>query len=124
MADIKFTAFVNDVRKTADGKEVWLIKTAETHRRENENGEWETTARTFRDVRAQRNQGVDLSQFQEGDLVSVEGFEITIPSESNGQTYYNLSVFAHTAEKVESKAEEKPAPPSRPAGNRRPTRGR
>jgi single-stranded DNA-binding protein len=119
MADIKFTAFVNDVRSTADGKEVWLLKTAETHRREGENAEWETTGRTFRDVRAIRDSGVDLSQFAEGDRVTVEGFEVTIPSEHNGQTYYNLTVWANSVEPAAPAADSKQqARPTRPAAKR------
>lgn len=117
MAAIEFIGFVNDVRQT-DG-EVWLLKTAETHRREGADGNWETTGRTFRDVRAIADSGIDLSDFKVDDIISVEGYEVTIPSKSGDTTYYNLTVWAHTIEKVES--EKKPAakPEAKRAANRR-----
>lgn len=104
MAEIKFTGFVNNALKSAEG-EVWLLKTAESHRRENANGEWETTARTFRDVRLSNNApaNIDLSEFAaEGTRVVVEGFEVTIHTESDGRDYYNLVVFANSIELAES----------------------
>lgn len=123
MADIKFTGFVNSALTSSEG-EVWLLKTAESHRRENEQGEWETTARTFRDVRLSKDAAanIDLSAFaEEGTRIVVEGFEITIHTEKDGRDFYNLNVFASSVELAESA--EQPAKPVRkvPArsGNRR-----
>ena len=110
MANVKFTAFVNSALTSKEG-EVWLLKTAESHRRENSEGEWETTARTFRDVRLSNNApaNIDLSEFAaEGTRVTVEGFELTIHSERDGQDYYNLTVYADSIELAESAQENKP----------------
>ena len=103
MADIKFTAFVNDV--VASGQAgVWLLKTAESHRRENDAGEWETTARTFRDVRVAKGSTIDLNEFPRDSRIQVEGFEVTVHSERDGQDYYNLCVWADSIELVVSAA--------------------
>lgn len=123
MADVKFTAFVNSALTSSEG-EVWLLKTAESHRRENSEGEWETTARTFRDVRLANNAdaGIDLSEFAvEGTRVTVEGFEVTIHSERDGRDYYNLTVYATSielAETQQSKPQQK-RPAQKPRPNRR-----
>lgn len=119
MADIKFRAFVNDALTSSDG-ETWLLKTAETHRREKEDGSYETTARTFRDVRVSRDSGIDLGEFSEGDRVEVVGFETTIPSQKEGgETFYNLTVWASSVEKLEPA--EAPAASKAPA--RKPAQG-
>lgn len=109
MAKIEFIGFVNETRES--NGETWLLKTAETHRRDGENGERETTARTFRDVLAIRDSGVDLSQFKANDLVSIVGYESTVVSEHNGVTYYNLTVWANSVELYQ--AQDKPAKPAR-----------
>lgn len=122
MADIEFTAFVNSALKSKEG-EVWLLKTAESHRRENDNGEWETTARTFRDVRLSNNapDNIDLSEFAaEGTRIRVKGFELTIHTERDGQDYYNLNVYADSIELAESA--EQPAKPMRKASAQRGSR--
>lgn len=117
MAQVKFTAFVNSALKSAEG-EVWLLKTAESHRRENAEGEWETTARTFRDVRLSNSapDNLDLSEFAaEGTRITVEGFELTTHTERDGQDYYNLTVYADSIELAPSA---EPAKPARKAGAR------
>lgn len=124
MADIKFTGFVNQALTSAEG-EVWLLKTAESHRRENaETGEWETTARTFRDVRLSNDAAanIDLSAFAaEGTRIVVEGFEVTIHTERDGQDYYNLNVYASSIELAESA---QPQPKAKAPAARKPAPAR
>jgi len=114
MADIEFTAFVDKVLTSKEDGQNWLLKTSETHRRENrETGEWETTARTFRDVRLSNDADPDLFEaIHEGDRVRVKGFELTIASERDGQNYYNLTVYTSECELVVPD-EQTPAKPQR-----------
>jgi hypothetical protein len=125
MADIEFTAFVDKVLTSKESGQNWLLKTSETHRRENrETGEWETTARTFRDVRLSNDSDPDLFEsVKEGDRVKIKGFELTIASERDDRTFYNLSVYASSCEPAE--AAQQPAKEqgrrttTPPRGNRR-----
>ena len=93
MADVKVAnAFVEDVVSDRDGV-VFALRTSEPHRRKNDQGEWETTARTFRTVRASRDSGVDLSVFRKGDRVEFQGSEKTEKRERDGRTFYDLIVW-------------------------------
>ena len=123
MANVQFTAFVNNALKSSDG-EVWLLKTAESHRREGEKGEWETTARTFRDVRLSNvaADNLDLSEFAaEGTRIVVEGFELTVHSEREGVDYYNLTVYADSIKLADSAEQPKKPVSKKPVsrGSRR-----
>jgi hypothetical protein len=92
MAQIEFDAFVEDWSK--DGRTVdWAIKTAEQHRKQVD-GEWTTTGRTFRTVKAGYGVSIDFSQFKKGDRVTVIGKEQTDAREYQGKTYYDLVVKA------------------------------
>lgn len=93
MAEIKFKAFVEDSKTTRDG-EVFVLKTSEPHRRKNDQDQWETTARTFRDVKASR--GVSLAGFSKGDRVEVVGQEKTEVREYDGKKLYTLVVWAES----------------------------
>lgn len=94
MAEIKVTnAFVEDVITDRDGV-AFVIRTSEPHRRKNEQGEWETTARTFRSVRTSRDSGVNLPNFTKGDRISFEGTEKTEKRERDGRTFYDLICWA------------------------------
>jgi hypothetical protein len=92
MADVDFTAFVEDVKE-------WMMKTSEPHR-EQINNEWQTTSRTYRVVKAAYGVSIDFSQFQKGDRVKVAGKEMTKKREYNGQTYYDLICKAETITKI------------------------
>jgi hypothetical protein len=92
MAEIKFTAFVDDVKD-------WMIKTSEPHR-EQVDGEWKTVCRTTRNVRAAYQVNIDFTQVQKGDRVRVEGNESTKKREYDGKTYYDLVCKATSVTKV------------------------
>lgn len=118
MANVEFTGFVNKTLTNGDGQ-VWLLKTAEPHRRENDKGEWETTARTFRDVLLSRDSDPDMfAGFTEGDRVTVKGYELTVHSQSGGNDYYNLTVYADSIELLVSEEKPKPKVNKRPASRR------
>lgn len=96
MAEIKVSnAFVEDVVTDREGT-VFALRTSEPHRRKNDRDEWETTARTFRTVKASRDSGVNLSAFAKGDRIGFTGDEKTERREKDGKTYYDLVVWAST----------------------------
>ena len=90
MAEIRFTAFVE--KKLGS----WGMTTAEPHSKKNDQDEWVTVSRTFRTVKPAYGVELDLSQFGEGDRVSVVGRESTEISEKDGKKYYNLTVKAES----------------------------
>lgn len=93
MADIKVTsAFIEDVITDRDGTP-FALRTSEPHRRKNDAGEWETTARTFRTIRASRDSGIRLTNYVKGDRVQFEGTEKTEKRDKDGKTYYDLVVW-------------------------------
>lgn len=94
MADIKFNGFVEDVIRNQSG-EAFALKTTEPHRRKNDQGGWETTARTYRDVKVSRDSGITLEQFTKGDRVEIVGNEKTERIRSQaGKDIYPLVVWA------------------------------
>lgn len=94
MAEIKVTsAFVEDVITDRDGVP-FALRTSEPHRRKNDRDEWETTARTFRTVKASRESGITLTNYVKGDRVEFAGTEKTEKRDHNGKTYYDLVVWA------------------------------
>lgn len=93
MAGIKFKGFVERLVTDRDGVTFGLV-VAEPHRRKNDAGEWETTARTFRTVKASRQAGVDWSVFAQRDRVEVAGQEKTEHRNSaDGKDHYDLVVW-------------------------------
>lgn len=94
MAEIKFTAFVNEWKKdSSDRHPKWAMKTAETHRKK-DGEKWITTATTYRTVKLGFGVDIDLTQFSPGDRVVVVGNEITEMWESNGRKGNTLVVKA------------------------------
>lgn len=92
MADIKFTAFIEDTVRSQSGG-VFVLKTSEPHRRQ-VNGEWVTESRTFRDVKASRESGLNLDTWQKGDRVEITGSEKTEVRNGTDRKYYSLIVWA------------------------------
>ena len=92
MAKIEFEAFVEDV--ISGGTGVFGLKTAETHSRKDDQGQWQTVARTFRTVKASRDAGVSFDGFAKGDKVTVTGAEKTEVREWQGKKLYDLVVWA------------------------------
>lgn len=96
MANVQIeSAFVEKVISGQQGP--FALKTVELHRRKNDRGEYETTARTFRDV---KGRDVDFSQFAEGDRVRIIGREVTEKREHEGKDYYSLVVWADAVVKI------------------------
>jgi hypothetical protein len=93
MAEIKVaSAFVEDVVTDRDGVP-FALRTSEPHRRKNDQDLWETTARTFRTVKASRESGISFTNYVKGDRISFEGTEKTEKREKDGRTFYDLVVW-------------------------------
>lgn len=106
MADIKFTAFIEETVSNQQG-DVFVLKTAEPHRRKNDRDEWETTARTFRDVKVSKEAGIQLAQFVKGDRIDITGTEKTeTRTDTTGKKHYSLVVWASSI----SRTGQSPAP--------------
>lgn len=99
MAKVEFEGFVNGTA----GNPVFVLKVAETHRKKNQAGEWENDGKTFYDVKAGYESGIDLAQFGEGVRVKVSGKQKTVSREHNGKKFYTLTVAADRIEAVESR---------------------
>jgi single-stranded DNA-binding protein len=94
MAQITYTAFIESVIRNQSG-DAFALKTSEPHRRKNDRDEWETTARTFRDVKVSRESGIQLAQFQDGERIDITGTEKTeTRTDTNGKKHYSLVVWA------------------------------
>lgn len=98
MATIEFTAFVDET-VTGNQGGVFVLKTSEPHRRKNDQDQWETTARTYRDVKVSRESGINLDAFQKGDRVKITGTEKTeeragIDKQNQPKKFYTLVVWA------------------------------
>ncbi|WP_336698210.1 hypothetical protein [Curtobacterium sp. USHLN213] len=93
MAQITFTAFVEDWTQNHQQHPDWAMKTAEPHRKR-DGDQWVTTARTFRTVKGGYANDlpvrIDFTQFRNGDRVVVTGTEVTEVREANGKKYYDL----------------------------------
>lgn len=112
MAKIEIdSAFVESWTKTTEQHPSWGMKTAEQHRRKNDNGEWETVGRTFRTVKVSRSSGIDLTQFRKGDRVSIAGREVTETREHEGKKFYDLVLWADSVEPVEGSQRQPVAQP-------------
>ena len=100
MAKIEIkSAFVED----AKGSPTFVLKIAEPHSKKNEQGGWDTVSRTFYDVKVSRDSGIDLSQFQKGDRVSLGGNLKTEVREHEGKKFYTLTIWADSVQVAESR---------------------
>lgn len=99
MAITSFEGFVNK----QVGSPVFVLKVAESHRKKDESGEWVNDGKTFFDVKAGYESGIDLAQFGEGARIKVSGRQKTVSREHNGTTYYTLTVAAGRIEVVEAR---------------------
>lgn len=94
MAKIEIpSAFVEDNKG-------FVLKIAEPHSRKDEQGKWQTVSRTFFDVKASRDSGIDLSVFEKGARVAVWGSQKTEVREHQGKKYFTLTVWADRIEAV------------------------
>lgn len=96
------SAFVESWTKNQEQHPAWGMRTAEQHRRKNDQGQYETVGRTFRTIKVSRSSGIDLTQFAKGDRVKVTGSEVTESREYEGKTYYDLIVWADSVELVQA----------------------
>lgn len=99
MAQVTFTAFVEDWTANNPQHPDWALKTAEPHRKK-DGDQWVTTARTFRTVKGgyanDQPVRIDFTQFKKGDRLIITGTEVTEVREHNGKKYYDLVVKATT----------------------------
>lgn len=129
MALIEFTAFVNGSVEDRKTGETFVIKSAESHRRQLEDGTYETTARTFRDVFVAKDADESSADWfrnaihSESDMIEVKGYEMTRAREYDGRTIYDLVVYATEIKPHEVAAQSKrPAAKKTPAKRPSPTR--
>jgi hypothetical protein len=92
MAEIQFTAFVEDVLQFG-------MKTSEPHKQQID-GEWKTISRTYRFVKESYGTTIDFTQFAKGDLVKIVGKESTKVREYEGKKYYDLVCKADSVTKM------------------------
>jgi hypothetical protein len=111
MADIKFTAFIEDTVTNQQG-DVFVLKTAEPHSKKNDQDRWETVSRTFRDVKVSREAGIQLAQFAKDERIDVTGTEKTeTRTDTTGKKHYSLVVWATSI----TRAGQAPAAAAEPA---------
>jgi hypothetical protein len=72
----------------------FVLKIAEPHSKKNEQGGYDTTSRTFFDVKVSRDSGINLEQFQKGQRISVKGNQKTEVREWEGKKLYSLVIWA------------------------------
>lgn len=90
MAEISIrSAFVEDNKG-------FVVKIAEPHSKKNDQGGYDTISRTFFDVKVSAASGIDLSQFQKGQRVSVKGTQKTEVREWEGKKIYTLVIWAES----------------------------
>lgn len=88
MADVTIkSAFVEDNKG-------FVLKIAEPHSKKNDQGGYDTVSRTFFDVKASRDSGINLDQFVKGQRVAVTGQQKTEVREYEGKKYYTLTIWA------------------------------
>lgn len=109
MADITATVFIEDALRSQQGG-VFVLKTAEPHRRKNDRDEWVTESRTFRDVKVSRESGINLDTFNKGDRVVITGQEKTETREHDGKKFYSLVVWASSIVPAERGGQQQAAP--------------
>ena len=84
------------------GNPVFVLKIAEPHSKQDEQGNWQTVARTFFDVKVKKDSGIDLSQFAKGTRVKIAGAQRTEVREHQGKKHYTLVIWADSIEQVEA----------------------
>lgn len=84
------------------GNPTFVLKIAEPHSRKDEQGKWQTVARTFFDVKVGRESGIDLARFVKGSRVKVAGTQRTEVREHEGKKYYTLLLWADSIELIEA----------------------
>ncbi len=72
----------------------FVVKIAEPHSKKNEQGGYDTISRTFFDVKVRKDSGIDLSQFEKGQRIQVEGRLVTDVREYEGKKLYTLTIWA------------------------------
>lgn len=99
MAKVVFDAFVEEVARSNRDGSVFALRTAETHRRKDDDGNYHTTARTYRRVKLTRESSSSLDRFVKGDRVHVEGTEKTEKfTATDGRDLYSITVYADVVE--------------------------
>lgn len=109
MAEISATVFIEDALRSQQGG-VFVLKTAEPHRRKNDRDEWVTESRTFRDVKVSRESGISLDPFSKGDRVVITGQEKTETREHDGKKFFSLVVWASSIVPAERGGQQQAAP--------------
>lgn len=89
------------------GSPTFALKLSEPHSKKDENGKWQTTSRTFFDLKVGRDSGIDLGRFTKGDRVTFTGTQKTETREHQGKKYYTLTVWADS---VDIASQGQPAP--------------
>lgn len=118
MAKIEFEGFVNE----AVGNPVFVLKVSENHRKKDDGGNFVNDGKTFFQVKAGYESGIDLAQFPVDSRIRVIGKQRTKSREHNGKTYYDLVVAADRIEVAQaaqggSNAGSQPQWANTPAGN-------
>lgn len=98
MAKIELEGFVNE----HVGNPVFVLKVAENHRKKDESGNFVNDGKTFFQVKAGYESGIDLAQFPKDSRVRVFGKQRTKSREYNGKTYYDLVVAADRIEVLDN----------------------
>lgn len=111
MATISFEGFVNG----HVGSPVFVLKVSENHRKKDESGNFVNDGKTFFQVKAGYESGIDLAQFPVDSRVRVTGRQRTTSREYNGKTYYDLVVAADRIEPAQS-AQQPQGEAQQPAG--------
>lgn len=116
MAKIEFEGFVNE----HVGNPVFVLKVAENHRKKDESGNFVNDGKTFFQVKAGYESGIDLAQFPKDCRVRVFGKQRTKSREYNGKTYYDLVVAADRIEVLENSQQGQGGPNGAFAGGNSP----
>lgn len=80
------------------GNPTFVLKCAEPHSKKDDQGNWQTVARTFFDLKVGRESGIDLAQFGKGARIKVWGNQRTEVREHEGKKFYSLVVWADRIE--------------------------
>lgn len=80
------------------GNPTFVLKCAEPHSKKDDQGNWQTVARTFFDLKVGRESGIDLAQFGKGARIKVWGNQRTEVREHDGKKFYSLVVWADRIE--------------------------
>ena len=98
MAKIEFEGFVNE----QVGNPVFVLKVSENHRKKDDGGNFVNDGKTFFQVKAGYESGIDLAQFPVDSRIRVIGKQRTKSREHNGKTYYDLVVAADSIEAAQA----------------------